>query len=214
MLVGPRSERVAAQPEIKQETIIPSPPPDKVQKRIRVTPTGRINAEGAPRVADAVKCQEIALWFEQHPDQNRFPLRVDHIQGKEGYGCDVPSFASAADREQFVKERNLALIARFIEVKGRSAERGTVRLEGNELESAMTHRERFYIYRIYEGETQGAFKIAILPDPLSTTYRAVYEFDPFREASTECWSITGVDLDSSVRTVAPSERPDPAAGED
>lgn len=130
----------------------------------RVTPN-RQRASTVRRVTDGDLCEKVIILFEE--EQGRFPLGMGNIMGKEGAGCDVFSFANDQDREQFLKDepRDLSLVTRFIEVKGRGNSAANIDLQGNEYETARERRERYFLYRVYQDRDR-SYQIAILRNPL------------------------------------------------
>jgi hypothetical protein len=182
----PRS--IVGQVNVKQTEHIPSGPAKRIRTRVRATPcTGRAKAV-LHQVTDAKRCQELAYRFEEAEGQDRYPLRVDYLQGSEYFGCDVLSFATLENRDNFASTRDVNLVLRFIEVKGRGAEKGSIGLEGNELEAALKHLDRFYVYRVFEVE-DGIFEVAILNDPTSSCTKVRYEIDLFRDRRTARYEV-------------------------
>lgn len=114
---------------------------------------------------DAKGAERIAYWFEQ--DEGRYPMLVSHLQGSGSYGCDVLSFDTAERREAFGADPDRELIDRYIEVKSSTSKRGGVTLGHNQVEQAITHRERFYLYRVYDGSSAGEpYELVLLQNPL------------------------------------------------
>jgi hypothetical protein len=87
--------------------------------------------------------------------------------GSEGPGCDLLSFASEKDREAFRLGdiRDLNIVVRFIEVKGRGNAGATIELKGNELSAAEKYGERYFLYRLFEADDE-AFELTVLRNPL------------------------------------------------
>ncbi|MDC3956922.1 DUF3883 domain-containing protein [Polyangium jinanense] len=169
-------------------------PPRTIQLRVRATPRGPADRSSSPserRITDPVRCQELAARFEEAEGQGRFPLPVDHLQGTDAYGCDILSFKSAADREQFRAQPRIDLVARFIEVKGRGDEHGHVELKGNELGAAKRFADKYFVYRVYDcGD--GNCDIAILPNPIVGARDIVYDIDISRSPRMTLWRVTVV----------------------
>jgi len=130
----------------------------------RVSPTRR-RATTVRRVTDGDLCERMIILFEEQ--QGRFPLGMGNIMGKDGAGCDVFSFATEEHREQFLKNepRDLSLILRFIEVKGRGNAAANIDLQGNEFRTARERRDRYFLYRVYQDRDK-SYQIAILQNPL------------------------------------------------
>jgi hypothetical protein len=136
--------------------------PLRIQKLSGVTkPTA------AHKVTDGAFCERKAVEFEESSDPRRFPLLVSQITGNLAFGCDIISFVSSEDREAFKygTNRNLKIIIRFIEVKGRKHESGAIELKGNELNSAIGNKSRFYIYRLYRSGSD-EYQMSILQNPI------------------------------------------------
>lgn len=85
---------------------------------------------------------------------------------------------------------DLDRVARFIEVKGRSSKTGSIPLEDNQLESARTHGERYFIYRIYEAVEGKEWQVVVLADPLRHDWPLSYNVDLFRCSESEYWTVT------------------------
>lgn len=158
---------------------------------VRTKPSRREEVPTTRRVTDGDRCEELAERFEE--SQGRFTLRVSAIQGVQGFGCDIVSFATSEERQQFIASqgRNTQCVHRFIEVKGRSQEKGGIPLEGNELEAARRHQEKYYIYRVYEAIPGEEWKVVELADPLDHEWRVSYQVDPFRCRETKYWTVAG-----------------------
>jgi hypothetical protein len=115
-------------------------------------------------ITDGNICEEKVLHFEE--SEERCPIRVSHIQGYEGPGCDIISFQKEADWNEYKEDpvSKSSLIKRFIEVKGRSSEKGSIPLKGNELDAARVYADRYYLYRLYEKNSLENI-LLILNDP-------------------------------------------------
>jgi Domain of unknown function (DUF3883) len=105
--------------------------------------------------------EQWAMFFER--EQQRFPLLVAAIQGKDAFGCDCLSFDSEDDINAFKAEPSRTeLVSRFIEVKS-----GAVRLTENEVIAAKARGERYFIYRllfVHRGRTSA--RLTIVKNPL------------------------------------------------
>lgn len=114
--------------------------------------------------ADGEIGELLAVMFEQHA--GRHPLRVGHITGYLAPGCDVLSFRSSEERDEFLsgQERNSALVDRFIEAKARSS--GTIELTGHEWNAARQWGARYFVYR-FERDTERPtdYLLTVLRDP-------------------------------------------------
>lgn len=130
---------------------------------------------GAPQHRGDVQApndaEEWAMLYEE--SQGRFPLRVSRLQGDGAYGCDVLSFKTVADRDEFKEapELHVASIARFIEVKS-----GLVRLTRSEHRSAVRHRARYFIYQVlFDAQRRASAHLNIVSDPLAHQQALVRE---------------------------------------
>jgi len=182
--------------EVTKKVQGPAGPRKKVTKRVlRAKPLAREQVDRRRRVTDGERCEGLAERFEE--SQGRFPLRVSAIQGVQGFGCDIVSFATSEERQQFVESqgRSIRCVRRFIEVKGRSQEKGSVPLEGNELKAARQHREKYYIYRVYEAVHDHCWEIVELADPLEHEWPVTYQVDPFRCRETRYWTVAAAEPD-------------------
>lgn len=111
--------------------------------------------------ANELRAQELCEQFERR--EGRWPHAVHETQGKSGPGCDIYSFASKLDRDNWSDAPDsIDLVERFIEVKGRSAP-GPVELTKNEYSRAKQHTKKYHVYRVVEN--QDTVTIDILPDP-------------------------------------------------
>lgn len=172
----------------------PSGPPERHDLRIQKTTGGRIRTTTMNRVTDGAFCERKAIEFEETSDPPRYPLLVGQITGSSAFGCDVISFATPEDREAFRSgaNRQLDKILRFIEVKGRKSESGAIELKGNERNAAITHKKRFFIYRLFKSGTD-EYQLCILQDPIEQKEAlepAVY-VDLNRANTTERFLLTG-----------------------
>jgi hypothetical protein len=155
----------------------PGKPREPIKRKIGVSLKAGVSHKERS-VADAGLCQQVAFWFEESEGQGGFPKMVDYFTGTDAPGCDILSFASEEACERYKESGDETLVERFIEVKGRSASRGKVFFEGNELESARRRHEKFYIYRVFDAG-DGTFEVAILSDPLRGPTRVAHEVDVF-----------------------------------
>lgn len=167
-------------------TYLPRPPVRRITRRVRATPTLTPRRR---RLANAKRSEELAMKYEEI--RERFPLNVAHQQGQEGPGADILSFASAADRDNYQEAADPALVARFIEVKGRSGRTGRIVLEGNELDRASQVGERYWVYAVYETEEEGEYELYETVDPLSIDSIDVHVFDITRapEGRVTVWNL-------------------------
>lgn len=153
---------------VEEKPHIPSPVPITLKLRIQKVTGGVSERTPRRRVTDSVFCEKKVMEFEEADNPPRFPILVSHIMGLDAPGCDILSFGTPADREAFRdgRTRDLSLVLRFVEVKGRSHAAASIELAGNELSAAERYGERYFLYRLYE-ESDGKFSLALLQDPLS-----------------------------------------------
>ena len=106
--------------------------------------------------------------IEENFEPPRFPLLVGQYMGNEGLGCDVLSFNSEEDRDGFKNNdcRDLRLVERFIEVKGRRSRGTSIELRGNEKDAASTYANKYYLYRLSES-SPGEYSLSVLQNPLN-----------------------------------------------
>lgn len=170
-------------------TPVPLPKKKVVARRIQANPKSSRTPHSKKRV-NPDRAENLALKFEE--SQERYPVKVSHIRGLQAYGCDIISLKSEKDVASFKEKNDLDLVERFIEVKGSASEKGSVILRGNELYSAQTFRERFFVYRVYEEEDTGLFELITLGDPLDFEKEAFeihYEINPFRSLKSHLWEV-------------------------
>lgn len=198
-------------PQVVSQQHTQAPPPTHVKLRITGgTPGGGWSS--GHRVTDADFCEKKAVEFEEADTPPRFPLRVSHTQGYDGPECDILSFASEFDRTAFVNQevRDLGLVIRFIEVKGRSDRAAIIELKGNEYDAAEKYGPRYCLYRLYE-HTSGEYHLAILADPLSDkdALQPVVHVSPERAKSTQRFTLLG----GATRTATQPAAPTSASGQ-
>jgi Domain of unknown function (DUF3883) len=157
----------SAELHIREEEHTPTAPASLRKLRVQTTASSRRSLATLCRITDSGFCERKVLEFEQADDPPRFALLVSHVTGYEGPRCDILSFATAADREAFGSgtKRDLRLVQRFIEVKGRSERSAIIELKGNELSAAVEHGEKYYLYRLFDAG-DGAFILSVLQNPL------------------------------------------------
>jgi hypothetical protein len=90
--------------------------------------------------------EEIAFAFEV--SQGRIPRSVAQVQGEDGFGCDIISFATDEDRLAFDASGDLSKVTRFIEVKKSSVPV----LRRSQTEAAKRLRKRYFVYQVGEGK--------------------------------------------------------------
>ena len=155
------------------------------------TTTGIFTISTMRRITDGDICEEKVLIFEK--SEGRWPIKVSHIQGYEGPRCDVISFKTEGDWLEYKNDPTLKslLIERFIEVKGRSSERGAISIKGNELDAARVYAEQYFLYRLYE-KNNIENVLLILNNPLEhkEALENIIEIDLLRATETEKYQLT------------------------
>lgn len=183
--------------EIRKKDHIPAQPskdiPLRIQKKSRGSSGGGFVSHTHP-IANGDFCERKTEEFEIMDSPPRWPLLVSHITGFEAPGCDVISFSSEEDKKQFLEDpKNRGeLIARYIEVKGRSDKNARIDLKGNELNAAMNYKDKYFLYRYYE-EKPGHFILSILQNPLNEkeALSKIFEINLEKAISTEAYELVG-----------------------
>jgi len=143
------------------------------------------------RITDGDICEDKICTFEK--EESRWPIKVSHTQGYQGPRCDIISFKTEEDLNNYISSPDMKthLIERFIEVKGRSSEKGSVIIKGNSLDAARVYAEQYYIYRIYEKNINENI-ILVLNDPLEhkEAYESIIEIDLLKAKKTEKYQLT------------------------
>ncbi|GAA5434839.1 hypothetical protein Hjap01_04331 [Haloarcula japonica] len=157
----------------------------------RTAPTSQSRStSGTYDVPDSEGAEKLAYWFEI--DAGRFPILVSHIQGSESYGCDVLSFETEERKEAFESDPDRALIDRYIEVKSSTSQQGYVTLDDGQVQQALSHQERFYLYRVYDGSSEdGSYELAVLENPLAhgDAVKQKASIDPYRTEEAVRYSL-------------------------
>lgn len=152
------------------------------------------------RITDGDICEEKVLIFEA--SEGRWPIKVSHIQGYEGPRCDVISFQTEGAWQEYNEDpiSKSLLIKRFIEVKGRSNEKGSIPLKGNELDAARVYAEQYYLYRLYEKNNLENV-LLILNNPLEhkEALENIIEVDLSRTAETERYQLTFGEASDTIK---------------
>ncbi len=172
----------------------PTNTPIRHKLQIQRTTGGAKKTASAHQVTDWEFCEKKALEFDELFEPPRYPLLVSQIKGSSGFGCDILSFETHEAREDFKsgKNRNTDLILRFIEVKGRKRESGTIEMKGNERSAALNYSTRYYIYRLFKSAIN-EYQLHILQDPLAQKEAlepAVY-VDLRRAKETQPFTLSG-----------------------
>lgn len=168
-----KSEHGSPNQEAKSPGVIPvphEPQPPPVHRNLVVRNVQRTTSahNGNRKLVDGERCEIMAALFEEQCSPKRYALGVGHITGLDAPGCDLVSFDSESDREEFrnSEERDLSRVRRFIEVKGRSSSTAKIELKGNELKAAREYGDRYYLYRFYE-VVDNQFCVSILQNPMA-----------------------------------------------
>jgi len=158
-------------------------------RRLEGTPS-KSSRQRSSRVADGSRAEKICMRFEY--EEGRVPVDVSHIQGSESYGCDIISFNTEARKEQFLEQYDAELIDRYIEVKARTSDKGSILLKGNQLDAAKDQRDNFFLYRAYERTVDGSsYELFVLKDPtaVSEALEPQISVNPFRTEKSECYEL-------------------------
>jgi hypothetical protein len=216
----PLAEDITNQPlKIEPREHVSPPASPGIQCRVtrRWRENGMSSLGGGRRVTDWRFCEYKVMEIEENDSPPRFPVLVSNVTGWKAPGVDVLTFASAEDRARFLptEKKDDTLVARFIEVKGRSAEGAKIDLRGNELAAAQRHRSRYFLYRVFD-RGDGSYKVTILKDPLGDAKgtRAVVEVNLEAAEGTQEFSITGGITESTYlaqESRPPAESVEPAA---
>ncbi|MDD2883095.1 MAG: DUF3883 domain-containing protein [Rhodoferax sp.] len=180
--------------QVEQATHVPSGAPKRQDLKINKTTGTPRKHTAAHRVTDGAFCEKKAMEFEEASEPARYPLQVGQLTGISAFGCDIISFASIEEREAFKSgaSRRLDKVLRFIEVKGRKHESGSIELKGNERTAAIENRNKYFIYRLYNSGIN-EYQLSILQDPLGQKEAlepAVY-VDLNRANETQKYSLIG-----------------------
>lgn len=173
---------------------VPVPPSVPRKLSVKRNVGGAKLRRNSHKVTDGDFAERKVVEFEKSADPPRYPLPVGHITGADAPGCDVLSFASPEDCESFRlgKNRSMDKIVRFIEVKGRKSEESSIELRGNERIAAISHKQKYFIYRLYESGA-GDYQLSILRAPLDqeeALENAVY-ISLDQAKATERFSLSG-----------------------
>ncbi|MBU1674137.1 DUF3883 domain-containing protein [Patescibacteria group bacterium] len=155
-----------------------------ISVRVRVNPR-----PGKPsKIANPNRAENLSMRFEE--SQNRFPLKVSHLQGFETFGCDIISFSSSENLTLFQNNNDLGLVERFIEVKGSTNQSGSVNLVGNEQNRARESKSKYYLYRVFE-DSPGIFELVELCDPLDEESAGKWQYivNPFQSKRTKRYDV-------------------------
>lgn len=166
----------------------------EIKRRVKVNVKPGSASTTGKSLVNPDRAENLAIEFEKA--QGRLVEKVSHFQGSEAYGCDILSFNYKEDLEKFKSTSDIKLINRFIEIKGSSMIIGTVLLKGNELKSAQENRNKFFLYRIYEGERTGVFELVETSNPLELEEGAIkrlFEIHPFKSKKSKHWDVTEIE---------------------
>lgn len=147
---------------------LPKPAPIKQKLRVKKTSNYTGGQSQAYQPVNGDLSEQKIMEIEESVDPPRYPILVGQYMGNEGLGCDILSFSSENDRERFRsnKCRDLRLVERFIEVKGRRNKGASIELRGNEKDAAKKYASKYYLYRLFKS-TEDVFSLSILQNPLN-----------------------------------------------
>ena len=196
---------------IESKPHTPAPPSTAIACRVtRTIGTGIRCFGGTRRVTDGTFCEYKAMEFEQCGMPPRFPVRVGNVTGFQSPGVDILSFATEQDKEKFIAgDRRDTLVARFIEVKGRSTEGAKIDLRDNAVNAARKYQDRYYLYRVFD-HGNGSYELAVLKNPIAdeTGVRPFYEVNLDAATRTEEFSLAGGITENSYRQHIPTNKPE------
>lgn len=140
--------------------------------------------------------------FEKLADPPRYPIRVSHVRGLEGFGCDLVSVASEEIRDRILAAGMVedSDVVRYIEIKGSGAKAGSIELDGNERRRAEQARARYFVYRVYvDITTPGRYEIGVLSDPLfSDAVQFVPRLNLGAGSGSQWFNVMEVSVDGSA----------------
>ena len=148
----------------------PQDAPNKQKLRIKRRSKKNSKKGTSYRITDSDFTERKVMEVESSFTPARYPLLVGQLTGSDAFGCDILSFDSEEKRDNFKsgENRDLGLVERFIEVKGRKHEGAEIELRGNEKDAAVNYGKRYYLYRLTRsGENE--FTLSILRDPYDAT---------------------------------------------
>lgn len=147
----------------------PKSTPTKQKMRIQRKSGKHSKHTPTNRVIDPEFVERIVMEIEASFQPSRYPLRVGQLMGSDAPGCDILSFNSAEQRDNFQsgEDRGMDKVLRFIEVKGRKNEDAEIELRGNEKNAAVKYGDRYYLYRIYNS-SKNDYILSILQNPLNS----------------------------------------------
>ena len=193
--------------------IIPRPTKPKnasTRRKLTIKKVSRSGGGGSNSYSrlDGDFCESKVFEIEENFEPPRFPLLVGHYTGEDAFGCDILSFATYEAREEFRlnKNRDLNLVERFIEVKGRKDNQAEIELRGNEKKAALKYGDKYYLYRISK-ISKDNFNLTILSNPLidpKVVEHSVY-IDLDRSTNSEVYEIATVSVSHNRRILAEDE---------
>jgi len=199
-------------------TFAPTTPPERQRRRrhrLVVSRSAKTPSAGrvkGPRCPESVALK-LAEAFERY--EGRYPIRVEHLRGTEGFGCDLISVATEELLRQALGEKQIRSdeILRFIEVKGRSDRTGIVALTDNERAAAVRRGRRYFLYRVYREVEGKEYELAILSSPAESEaehIHRIYQYD-MAAGSAADWYQLVLESDLDGETTGDSPRADEAA---
>ncbi|WP_210458757.1 DUF3883 domain-containing protein [Vibrio crassostreae] len=144
-------------------------PPVRQKLRVKKTRSSMVGQGSTSYIpVNGDIAEQKIMEIEENFEPPRFPLLVGQYMGNAGLGCDVLSFNSEEDRDGFKNNdcRDLRLVERFIEVKGRRSRGTSIELRGNEKDAASNYANKYYLYRLSES-SPGEYSLSVLQNPLN-----------------------------------------------
>jgi len=192
-------------------TFLPIPGPIyQPVKRRKLVVTGPGGGGGGGRcgpLATEAMTFRVVDAFER--TEGRFVIQVGHLRGTEGFGCDLVSVASEAERDKAQEDQSIneAKILRYIEVKGRSSRSGQIELTDNESKAASRLAERYWLYRVFvDPNREARYEVAVLKNPLdSNAVRTVTRFDLVEGSGAAWYSMVETVEDVTCDRIGPEE---------
>jgi hypothetical protein len=171
-----------------------------MRRKLVVTGPGGGGGGGSGLLATEAVTFKVVDAFERA--EGRFVIKVSHLRGADGFGCDLVSVASEAVRDKAMEEQSISEseMLRHIEVKGRSSRTGQVELTDNEYRAAKRLGERYWLYRVFVDPNREAhYEVAVLRDPLNSgAVRTVTRFDLVEGSGARWYSMEEIgDEDSN-----------------
>ena len=175
----------------------PTPSPGTKRKLVVASKSKPPRARGPLATEDITLAVVDAYEFLE----GRFPIDVDHVRGRDSFGCDRISVRSEEIRRKAIAAQSIseADIERFIEVKGSSSRTRALELTNNEYESAKAFNKRYFIYRVYVQRGTSGYELATLQDPAnSNAIMQVTRFDLSEGSGADWFACSYVEESTSA----------------